>query len=140
LRIVLDASIALSWCFEDESDAYSRSVLEAAVTTTFVVPSIWPLEVANVLLVAERRGRMTRAATAQFIELLSDLTIDVEPEPGLRYDTDLLDLARRHRLSAYDASYLRLALRTGVPLATKDVSLVNAASDEGVALWQRPTA
>jgi len=140
LRIVLDASVALSWCFEDESDAYSRSVLEAAATTTFVVPSIWPLEIANVLLVAERRGRMTRAATAQFIELLSDLAIDVEPEPGLRYETDLLDLARRHNLSAYDASYLRLALRKGVALATKDASLANAANDEGVALWPSPTA
>ncbi|MCY0886439.1 MAG: type II toxin-antitoxin system VapC family toxin [Firmicutes bacterium] len=133
--LVLDASVALSWCFEDEEDEYSLAVLEQAVATTFLVPSIWPLEIANVLLVAERRGRITRAETAQFIDLLGDLAIHVEPEPCLHFETDLMDLARRHQLSAYDASYLRLALKKGLALVTKDASLIHAAKDEGVALW-----
>lgn len=138
--VVLDASVALSWGFEDECDAYSQAVLEHAAALRFVVPSIWPLEIINGLLVAERRGRITRAATAQFIALLADLAIEVELEPGLQYDTDLLDLARRHNLSAYDAAYLRLAIKAGADLATKDSALAHAARDEGVAVWEPPTA
>ena len=92
----------------------------------------------NGLFVAERRGRITRATSAQFVGLLSDLAITVEPEPSLRYEADLMDLARRHNLSAYDASYLTVSLKKGAALATKDARLANAALDEGVASWQPP--
>jgi predicted nucleic acid-binding protein len=131
----LDASVALSWCFEDEGDAYSRAALEQAVAATFLVPSIWPLEIINVLLVAERWGRITPAASAQFIDLLAALAIRMEPEPFLPHETDLMDLSRRHGLSAYDAAYLRLAVKRGAALVTKDAALAHAARDEGVAVW-----
>lgn len=133
--VVLDASVTLAWCFEDESDQYSQSVLKHAAQTSFIVPSIWPLEIANVLLVTERKGRITTAASVQFIGLMADLPITVELEPRLHHQDELMGLARRHNLSAYDASYLRLALKRGAALATKDASLVKAASDAGVPYW-----
>ncbi|MCY0880057.1 MAG: type II toxin-antitoxin system VapC family toxin [Firmicutes bacterium] len=139
VRLVLDASVALSWCFEDEADAYSRAALEQATSTTFLVPSIWSLEVINVLLVGERRGRITSAASSQFLELLAALSIEIEPEPILRYETPLLEMARRHHLSAYDASYLRLALKHDSALVTKDSALTQAAQSEGITIWMPDT-
>jgi predicted nucleic acid-binding protein len=131
---VLDASVTLGWCFEDEAGEYADSALEALSDDTAVAPAVWPLEVANGLVVAERRGRLVPAQTARFCALLPALPIEVEPG-GLTTTLALLvPLARDHGLSVYDAAYLDLAARRGLPLATLDARLRAAALAAGVAV------
>ncbi len=134
--LVLDASVALAWCFEDEANSYTEAVLEALAEGEALVPTVWPLEVGNGLLVAERRGRLTQADTVQFLALLQQLPIAVEPETPERMLGELLSLAREYRLSSYDASYLDLAMRRGLPLATQDKGLRQAAARCGVRVYQ----
>ncbi|MEW6186769.1 MAG: type II toxin-antitoxin system VapC family toxin [Thermodesulfobacteriota bacterium] len=125
---VVDNSIVMSWCFNDETNRYADIVLDSLSQTQALVPAIWPLEVVNVLLVSERNKRLTKADSLRFIELLSQLPILVEPVPLLRIMGDLLALAKATSLSSYDAAYLDLALRKGVPLATLDTRLTKAAN------------
>ncbi len=132
--LVLDASVALAWCFEDEATTATRSVLERLAAEAASVPAIWHIEVANVLALAERRRRITRADSAEFIATLEDLLIVIDEETSSRALSRILDLARSERLTAYDASYLELAMRLGVPLATKDGVLGDAAERLGVAV------
>ena len=130
--IVIDASVALAWCFRDElTDAVAR-ILERLQTSAAAVPALWPFEVANVLVSAERRGRITAADSAQLIALLGTLDIDVDAGTPQQAFTRILDLAREQGLTAYDAAYLELAMRLGVPLATKDGALTAAAARVGV--------
>jgi len=134
VRFVLDCSVTLSWAFEDERDSHSVSILQSLQTSAALVPGIWPLEVANGLIVAERKNRLSEADTAHFAELLQGLEIKVD---AARLDYTLhkiLPLAREHKLSSYDAAYLELALREGLPLATRDHKLRLAARHVGVAL------
>lgn len=133
MNFVLDASVALAWCFEDEGGAYAPEVLASLRHTEAVVASLWPLEVCNGLVVAERRDRLDAAAATRFIELLRSLPIVVDPVARRRALTSVRALARARDLSAYDASYLELAVRLGVPLATLDSGLRRAARKEGVA-------
>ncbi|MCG3199034.1 MAG: tRNA(fMet)-specific endonuclease VapC [bacterium] len=128
-RLVLDCSVTLSWCFEDEHGAYSAEILHTLSSpgTRAVVPSIWPLEVANVLLNQERRGRVGRAEVSAFLKRLSRYPIDIEIQPTETIWGDVLSLARTHALTSYDAAYLELALRLKVPLATFDRELIHAA-------------
>lgn len=131
---VIDTSIAMAWCFEDESTEATEAVLDRLAED--VVPAIWPLEVANVLLVAERRGRVTEAQASRFLALLEQLPVETDDSP-----TDLAALVaagRRHRLSSYDASYLVLVERLGTPLATLDARLAEAALNAGVPLLIQP--
>jgi len=132
-RVVLDCSVCMGWCFESEADVYTDAVLRAMPRATALVPAIWPLEVANVLLVAERHRRITRADAARFLELLGALPIVVEPSIEVGDLGFLLALARERRLSAYDAAYLRLALREHAALASRDRGLRAAARAAGVA-------
>ncbi len=120
-RFVLDCSVTMAWCFEDETDRYSEAVLTALSGGGAIVPSLWSLEVANVLLVSERRGRLSRGDGQRFLELLAGLPITVSPFAPEA--AEVLALARAHRLSAYDAAYLSLALRTRLPIATRDRAL-----------------
>lgn len=130
--LVLDASIALAWCFEDEVTAATQEILARLATEAASVPAIWLLEVANALTTAERRRRVTRADSAEFIATLESLLIAVDEEtPALGFGR-ILDLAREERLTAYDAAYLELAMRLGVPLASKDGALCDAAERVGV--------
>lgn len=131
-NFVLDASVALAWCFEDEQSARTDQVLQALEQGKAIVPAIWLLEVGNALLGAERRGLLTPAETAHFLELLRNLPINVEDTPATRPWSEILSLARLHRLSTYDATYLDLAMRLGLPLATLDAALRQAAQDSGV--------
>ena len=131
---VLDASVTMAWCFEDEKTPYSEGVLDTLEKTQAVVPTLWQLEVANVLLVGERRQRLTQAQTTRFVELLGGLPIEVTDTPQKLSST--LTLGRTYSLSAYDASYLDLAAGSGLPLATLDASLRIAASRMGVALLE----
>jgi predicted nucleic acid-binding protein len=133
-RFVLDNSIVMAWCFEDESSAMADAVLEQLQTKLAIVPAIWPLEVGNALLVAERRGRLSEADSAHFLTMLSALPIQSEIETRQRAMSDILFLAREHKLSSYDASYLDLAMREGVPLATLDKGLKRAANQCHVSL------
>ena len=135
-RLVLDNSIVMSWCFQDEASKYADAVLDALETSEAIVPSIWPLEVANVLLVAERKRRLSRADTARFVSLIRSLPILVEDETPDRILGEILALAREYGLSSYDASYLDLAIRTSLPMATLDQDLRKAAKRCGVALWK----
>lgn len=135
---VVDNSIVMSWCFEDEEDDYADTVLTALETKTAGVPAVWPLEVANVLLVAERRKRLTKSDSIRFLELLRELSLEVIQEAPQRGTSEIMVLAREQQLSSYDASYLDLAMRKGLPLATLDARLRNAAEKCGVACFELP--
>ena len=129
---MIDASVALAWCFGDERTETTASLLERLQTDTASVPNLWHLEVANGLALAERRGRITPAESAELIALLETIEIVVDGETPVRAFTRVLDLAREERLMAYDASYLELAMRLGLPLASKDGDLCDAAERLGV--------
>jgi predicted nucleic acid-binding protein len=131
---VLDASIVMAWSFEDESGGYADAVLERFEDAKAVVPALWPLEVANALLMGERRKRSSQAETVRWTRILSSLPITIDDETNTRTWSETLNLARGHSLSAYDAAYLELAIRRGLPLATLDSKLKAAAKDVGVAL------
>lgn len=132
MSLVLDCSVAMSWCFEEEASDYADRVLDALEEGEALVPSVWPLEVANVLVVAERRGRLKVGESARFLELLQSLPIFVEEVSLPRATGAVLSLARELDLSVYDASYLELAMRSGVALATHDQALAKAADAAGV--------
>jgi predicted nucleic acid-binding protein len=133
---VLDNSIVMAWSFEDESDRCADAVLDSLATASAVVPGLWPLEVANALLMGERRKRFTEAETIQWTGFLASLPIVIDGETNAHAWSDTLSLARGHNLTAYDAAYLELAIRRGLPLATIDGDLRRAASAVGVALYQ----
>ena len=127
---VLDASVALAWVFEDEQTPSARRVLTRLATEPALVPALWRFEVANALLVGERRGRLDPAQVERSVTLLAALPIEVDREP---VDLSrLISVARRHGLSAYDASYLELAAREGISLATLDSAMAAAARAEGI--------
>lgn len=133
MSFVLDASVAATWAFEDEITPYADQVLAALDTESAVVPAIWPLEVTNVLVLGERRGRIRPAATVEFLALLQSLPISVMPsgDPGMNR---IVDLARMYDLTSYDASYLDLAMSQAVPFATLDQTLRAAAERAGVSI------
>ncbi len=133
---VVDNSVVMAWCFEDEASTYTEGVLDRLQETQALVPAIWPLEVANVLLIAERHDRLKEAQSAHFAQLLQELPILIEEADVARILSAVLAVARAHRLSAYDAAYLELAARQGLPLATQDDRLRKAAGNAGVALLQ----
>jgi len=135
-EFVLDTSVAMAWCFEDETNPYTDAVLDSLIDNAALAPSIWPLEVGNVLLVAERRNRMSQPESMRFLELLSSLPIRIENFSEQRMFETVLNLAREQSLSSYDASYLDLAMQTGLKLATLDQSLRKAADRCGVAIFQ----
>ncbi len=134
-EFVLDGSVTLTWGFADEDDTYATAILEFMPELQAHVPSLWPLEVANALLVGERRGRITAASAARFLAILGNFPIVVDEETVARAWVETMHLARAHNLSAYDASYLELAVRLGLPLACLDGKLKAAAMAVGVPLY-----
>ncbi|MBI3939913.1 MAG: type II toxin-antitoxin system VapC family toxin [Acidobacteria bacterium] len=133
-RFVLDTSVTMAWCFEDETSRYSERVLEILSAGEALVPSIWPLEVVNVLTYAERRRRLTRAGTIRFLTVLGRFPITIDGEGALRAFEAILPIARERRVTAYDAAYLELAMRESLPLATLDVNLKRAAQAVGIGI------
>ena len=133
-RLVIDASVALSWIFEDESNVNSEAILRSLEVSTVVVPSHWNLEVVNALLSAERKGRITSADATKGLSLLDCLPISVDNRTAEISSSQTLALARAHRLTIYDAAYLELCLREGIGLATFDRDLISACKSMGVAL------
>lgn len=132
MSFVLDASIALAWCFSDEATPATISLLERLESESAFVPELWSLEVANILIAAERRKRISYAKMTEFLSLLENLNIQVDNETSLRGFREILFLAHSEGLTTYDAAYLELAMRLGIPLATKDTQLHNVAKHLGV--------
>jgi predicted nucleic acid-binding protein len=136
MPFVLDASVTLTWAFEDEVTPYTDRVLGRLDHDTALVPAIWPLEIANGALAGERRQRIQPADTSRFSALVQSLPIELDDMHLERAVGLVLDLARAHTLTTYDASYLELAMRAGLPLATQDERLRAAADQVGVPLAQ----
>lgn len=134
MPFVLDASVSMAWAFHDEAVPYTNRVLALLADDSAWVPSVWPLEVTNAILNGERRGRVQPADTVRFTALLQTLPIRVA-DTSIEHTMDrILALARARNLSAYDASYLELAMRAGLPLATQDERMRVAANEVGVPL------
>lgn len=131
-RSVLDCSVALSWCFEDEATPETDALLDRVRDEGAVVPSLWHLELANILLHAERRRRISTEDVATRLSLIAVLPILTDQETTIRAWHDILGIARVEGLTTYDAAYLELAIRLGIPLLTKDNDLIAAAGRRGV--------
>ncbi len=136
VRFVVDASVVISWCFEDEANGYAEAVLESLAYAEAFAPAVWPLEVGNVLLAAERKKRLSKAESVRFLALLNSLPVTVEQEHPERMFGEIVALARQHGLSTYDASYLDLAMRIDLPLATLDTHLAKAAKKCKVPIFE----
>lgn len=133
--VVVDASVTLSWCMPHERDPYALVVAATLTETSCVVPGVWALEVGNGLLQAERRGKITEAQRQTMVQSLGQLPIHVEHHTSATAFGTILDLARSHGLTTYDAAYLEVAHRLDLPLATLDTDLRKAARKAGVALF-----
>lgn len=131
MALVVDASVALAWCFGDEASRVADVVLDRLREEEALAPSIWPLEVANALRAAERRGRIEETDVPRATRLLLGLPITVESSDLRRTLVDVLPLARALELSAYDAAYVDIAIRRSLPLATADSYLARAAMAAG---------
>jgi predicted nucleic acid-binding protein len=128
---VLDASIAACWCFKDEQSEKADLAFDLLEADYALVPALWWFEVRNIVLVGERRNRTSTEEVNGFLDRLGRMTISISVLPQ---SSDVIDLARQHRLSFYDAAYLELAKREAMPLATLDKTLVDAARAEEIAL------
>ena len=136
--LVIDCSVTMAWYFKDHATRYTNAVRAALAAHRAAVPALWPLEVANVLLMGERRKRSTQTKATKWLRFLTALPIAVDVQtPDLAFDT-ILSLARSHKLTTYDAAYLELAMRLGVPLAAKDDALEKAARAVGVPHFTPP--
>ena len=132
MTLVIDASIALAWCLPGEATARTEALLDRVADSDAVASAIWPIEVANILLMSERSGRITEAATLASVQFLRDLPISVDLDVLSAAFTSVLALARNQDLTVYDATYLELALRRRLPLATDAGPLRTAAERVGV--------
>ena len=130
MRFVLDNSVAMRWLLKDRQpdvQDYARAVLQRLANgDTAVVPSLFALEAANVLVKSQKRGVVSEASAREFLALLAELDIETDPTTHERALRDTLNIALQHNLSAYDAAYLELALREGLALATLDEALLAA--------------
>lgn len=135
MPFVLDASVALAWGLKDEATPYSVAVLASTDREQATVPAIWASEVANVIVVSERRGRLTVVESAAYLRDLGEMTLIVDDAGPATFWGPVVTIARAHGLTAYDASYLELALRLGLPLATQDNRLRAVATRLGVPIF-----
>lgn len=130
MTFVIDASVTMAWCFDDEAAPGTDALLARLSEEGALVPHLWEYEVANVLLVAEQRGRISEAQAGRFTSLLAQLPIVRGGDIGT--GSTILALGRRHGISAYDAAYLAVAEQAGIGLATLDGRLRGAARSAGV--------
>ena len=138
MTFVLDASVALLWLAPQTNPTgldYAAEILTALKDSQAVVPSLLALEITHVVAKLESKGVVTEADSQRYIAVLGRLNISVDQATATHALGDTLNLARRHKLSAYDAAYLELSLRTGMPLATLDAGLAKAAATAGVAIF-----
>jgi predicted nucleic acid-binding protein len=134
VTFVVDSSVSLSWCFEDERTPATKALLERVGDGGALVPQHWPLEVLNGLMMAERRQRIDTPRRQGLADFLRDLPITLDTETTMQVWTATQRLAERFRLTVYDAVYLELAQRRHLPLASLDQALREAAASVGVAL------
>jgi len=130
---VLDFSVSMSWCFADEMDDYSMMVLQSLNQHKALVPSLWNIETANVLLCAERQQRLSISSSTQFMDKLGKLPIYVSDL--VFSSSEILATGREYDLSSYDSIYFLLALHSAKPLATKDQKLISACAKSGVRVF-----
>lgn len=131
---VLDCSVAVAWCIADEATAETDALLDRTRDEGATVPQLWSLELGNVLLQAAKRGRLTTNDVTARLDLISALPIRIDEETASRGLRDIVTLARAEGLTTYDASYLELAMRRSLPLASRDHALVEAARRNGTRL------
>ncbi len=129
---MLDCSVTMTWCFEDEASKSAEHSLALLEKRTASVPPIWSIEVMNVLRVAERKNRINISSSDHFIRFLNTLPITVDSGLNHFLNTSILAISRKHALSAYDAAYLEMALRYNIPLVSFDKNLCAAAKKEDV--------
>lgn len=140
IQFVLDCSVAISWCLVDEDDDYANAVLALMPDAEAFVPEIFTLEIANTLLVAERRNRMTSTQTVSAINLIQSLPISIDSQTSAKALGATITLGREQELASYDAAYLELAIRLGLPLVTLDERLTKAATRCSVLLFNPEAA
>lgn len=131
-KVVVDASVALAWCFPDESNRYAEAVLVALAAHQLVEPTIWGMEIANAISVGERRARIHESEISRFLELLGSLNIVEDAVRIPEVFSDVLPLARQHAIAVYDAAYLEAAIRHNASIATLDRALERTARAMGV--------
>ena len=137
--LVVDCSVSAAWCLKDEANEAADSVLHSLAAGGGLVPALWAVEMANILVMAERRGRISASDGERAVELLKRLPLRMDP-PDVETMRRVRLVAREHGLTAYDACYLELSLRCGLPLATFDGDLASAAKRSGVTLVAGATA
>jgi predicted nucleic acid-binding protein len=138
MSFVLDNSVTMRWFFGDGKPVeliYASKVLDALKAESALVPATWGLEVASVIARAEAKSLVTEARSGAFLEMLDGLDIESDAATFAHALSDTLQLARRYKLSSYDASYLELAVRLGMPLASLDENLQKAAKKAGVKMF-----
>jgi predicted nucleic acid-binding protein len=134
-EVVVDASVALAWCFPDEASTYADAVLVALEGHTILVPAVWGLEIANAVLTGERSKRLRQPEIRRFTTLLGGLSLVQDTQSVGEHVSYVLPLARQYNLSAYDAAYLELSIRYGTALATLDGKLRKAALKAGIVIF-----
>jgi predicted nucleic acid-binding protein len=126
VSFVLDSSVTLAWCFDDERTDATDAVLERVVESGAQAPSLWPLEILNALWMAERRGRIDADRRVRPAGFLRDLPVNLDADTASQAWVATSRLAARYRLTLHDAAYLELAQRLRLPLATLDAELRTA--------------
>ena len=134
MSLVLDSSVTLSWCFQDESTSATDELLDRVGAIGAVCPALWPLEVSNGLLMSERRGRVDSLRRQQLLNFIRDLPVEIDVDGVSRVWGPINQLALRFTLTAYDAAYLELAQRLELPLASLDQAMRSAAYQLGISV------
>lgn len=127
MSLIIDASVAIAWAVPDKTNSYADAAMEAGISEGIVVPSLWFLEVGNILVINNRRGRLSQEEVNGIVENFGSLSLISDPETATRAMFETVEIAQRHQLSVYDAAYLELASREGFKLATLDQNLASAA-------------
>jgi predicted nucleic acid-binding protein len=137
-RFVLDNTVTMAWCFSDEATPFTEALLSrlSGLTDSAIIPALWLYEVVNVTGLAVRKGRITEEKAQAFLESLADLPIEIEDPTRTRLFVSVRAVVGQYKLTAYDASYLELAIRHKLPIAALDKELVRAAGEADVALVQ----
>ncbi|MDX2163954.1 MAG: type II toxin-antitoxin system VapC family toxin [Gammaproteobacteria bacterium] len=131
-QFVLDCSITMAWCFEDEVTPYAENIMDKLADAIALVPALWSIEVANVLIMAEKKKRISPSTANAFRFMLGKLPIRIEENIPRFYLEHIFKTAKENHLTAYDAAYLDLALQHNLPIATLDKDLQKAAKTQGI--------